>query len=424
VGLSTGTSADPILRRPSGVQVEGRAVPTNDSYEMRVSYPPELLASSSPEGPVFSAADVLSGDLPDGALQDKVVFVGVTDVSLGDRLLTPVAKGSGLPGVLVHASAYDTMANRAYLQPASTLELAAWVFGMTLVIALAVQFLPASVAGVVAVATLVGYLVLAFLRVDTGIIMGFALPTLAVALAVPLSGGVRYLIETRQQRRVSALFSQYVPDRVAAQLIDEGSVERAAEGQRLDVTAMFCDLRGFTSRSADLLPVEVNTMLNDFYEFSCAIVLDHGGTLMTYIGDEIFVIFGAPLPQPDHARNAVACAKELQERCAELDDRLAAHGFESLRFGIGLNSGEIVATHAGSSWRRQYTAIGTAVNVAARLTAQSGPGQVVLSDAVRAQIDPPPPTEPLGHRDMKGVPDDFVAWKLVLDVTPSGAGDR
>ncbi len=202
MGLSTGTSADPILRRPSGVQVEGRAVPTNDSYEMRVSYPPELLASSSSAGPVFSAADVLSGELPDGALQDKVVFVGVTDVSLGDRLLTPVAKGSGLPGVLVHASAYDTMASRAYLQPASTLELAAWVFGMTLVIALAVQFLPASVAGVVAVATLVGYLVLAFFRVDTGIIMGFALPTLAVALAVPLSGGVRYLIETRQQRRV------------------------------------------------------------------------------------------------------------------------------------------------------------------------------------------------------------------------------
>ncbi len=105
---------------------------------------------SSSTGPVYSAADVLSGELPDGALQDKVVFVGVTDVSLGDRLLTPVAKGSGLPGVLVHASAYDTMASRAYLQPASTLELAAWVFAMTLVIALAVQFLPASVAGVVA----------------------------------------------------------------------------------------------------------------------------------------------------------------------------------------------------------------------------------------------------------------------------------
>ncbi len=240
--------ADPILRRPSGVQVAGRAIPTNEHYDLRVSYPPEL--DSPRDKPVISAADVLNGSAAD-QLRDKVVFIGVTDVSLGDRLPTPVEKGGGLPGVMIQASAFDTMTSRAYLTTSSTFEIAAWVLLVSLIVTFAVQFLPAWMAVIVAVGTLLAYLVGAMLRVDAGTIMNFAYPTIAVALAVPLSLGVRYFVETRQRRRVAALFSQYVPDRVAAQLIEEGRVEAVIEGQRVDVTAMFCDLRGFTERSVD-----------------------------------------------------------------------------------------------------------------------------------------------------------------------------
>jgi adenylate cyclase len=239
-----------------------------------------------------------------------------------------------------------------------------------------------------------------------------------------LSGGVRYVVETRQRRRVAALFSQYVPDRVATQLIDEGRVASATAGERVVASAMFCDLRGFTELSAQLEPTQVNDVLTDFYEYSSAIVLDHDGTLMTYIGDEIFVIFGAPVPTADHAARAVACARALQERVSELDETLESHGFAPLRFGIGVNAGELVAVHAGSSRRRQYTAIGDTVNVASRLCGQAGPGQVVLSDATVRASAQDLPIEPLGPREMKGVPDDFVAWKLVLDRPPSGTRDR
>jgi adenylate cyclase len=166
-------------------------------------------------------------------------------------------------------------------------------------------------------------------------------------------------------------------------------------------------------------PTQVNEMLGDFYEYGSNLVLAHGGTVMTYIGDEIFAIFGAPVATDRHAEQAVACALEMQERVHELDELLAPHGFDPLRFGIGLNAGEVVASHAGSTWRRQYTAIGTTVNVASRLCSKAAAGQVVVSDSVRSAIQPPPPAEQLPAGGMKGVSADFVAWRLVVpgDVT-------
>lgn len=423
VGAAAGDPSEPIVRRPSGVQMADRAIPTNDDYELRVSYTPELRNDPS-EGRLVSAADVLQGDVDPAALRDKVVFIGVTDVSLGDRLLTPVAKSSGLPGVLIHANAYDTMTSRTYVAPASTLETVLWVLLVALVLTFSVQFLPAWAAALVALGMFVVYLLTAYLRADTGTLMHFAYPTLAVALAVPLSGGVRYFVEDRQRRRVSALFAQYLPAQVAARLIDDGRVGSVTEGERIDVTAMFCDLRGFTERSSNLAPAQVNAMLSHFYEYASGIVLAHEGTLMMYIGDEVFAIFGAPVQLSDHASNALACARDLQEHIDKLDVLLETHGFAPLRFGIGLNTGEVVASHVGSSWRRQYTVIGDTVNVGSRLCSQAGPGQVVLSEAVRSQVQPAPPVEPLGERLMKGVRANFQAWKLVLDRVPSGTSDR
>lgn len=422
VAVDAGVEPTPIVRRPRGVQIAGRAIPTDDRYEMRVSFAPQL-PERDPRA-LVSAADVLTGRTPPGALAGKVVFVGVTDPSLGDRLLTPVAKSAGAPGVFVHAAAYDTIASRAYLQDVSTLETALWVFAVALLIALSVQFLPTTLAAVVSAAALVGYLTLAYLRSDTGTLMNFVYPTMAVALAVPLSGTVRYVVEARHRRQVARLFAQYVPARVAAQLIDEGRLTSASQGQRVDVTVMFCDLRAFTALSSSLQPAQVNDLLSHYYEYASAIVLEHDGTLMQYVGDEVFAIFGAPLPRSDHAAAGVSCARALQERVDELDATLDRHGFPPLRFGIGVNSGEVVATHAGSTWRRQYTVIGDTVNVGSRLCSQAGPGQVVLSDITRAEIEPPPPVTALGSVHMKGVRADFVAWKLVLDRPPSGTRDR
>ncbi len=421
VAAVEGVTPDVIVR-PHGVQVGTRTIPTDAMHRLRVSWPEGLTGSDA--GSVVSAADVLAGRVDVGTFRDKVVFVGVTDPTLGDNHLTPLASSTGQPGVLVQVAAFNTMANRNYLEPAGTADTAAWVFLVALIVALAVQFLPLWGAVAVTVAVPLASVMVGYVRADHGTVSNFVYPIVAVAVAVAASGGLRYATETRRRLEVARLFSQYVPEPVAEQLLDEGRVEEAMAGQRLDISCLFCDLRGFTAMAAELVPELVNQRLTRFYEYVTGIVLDHGGTLMQYVGDEVFAIFGAPIPTVDHAARAVACARQLQEDVGRLDAQLAADGSPVLRFGIGLNSGEVVAAHAGSTWRRQYTVIGHTVNVGARLCSLAGPGQVVLAEDVRARVESAPAVEPMGPTPMKGVRDDFVAWRLVLDHEPSGTADR
>jgi len=257
-------------------------------------------------------------------------------------------------------------------------------------------------------------------RADHGTLAGIVFPLLAVAVTVMASGGLRYATETRRRREVSRLFAQYVPEAVAAQLVDEGRVAAATAGQRLDVTVLFCDLRGFTAMAAEVAPEEVNARLTAYYEFASALVLEAGGTLMQYVGDEVYGLFGAPVAADDHAERALACGRSLQLQVGRLDAQLAGRDAPPLRFGIGLSSGTVVAAHAGSRWRRQYTAIGHTVNVGSRLCSRAGAGQVVLADSVRERLDRVPPLEPMGPLELKGVGDDLVAWRLVLDEQPHG----
>ncbi|MFM8303366.1 MAG: adenylate/guanylate cyclase domain-containing protein, partial [Actinomycetota bacterium] len=102
-------------------------------------------------------------------------------------------------------------------------------------------------------------------------------------------------------------------------------------------------------------------------------------------------------------------------------EMLAREDLPELRFGIGLNSGEVVAAHMGTQRRRQYTVIGDTVNVGARLCSQAATGEVVLSDAVYTRCDPRPEVVPAGTLDMKGVPEGFVAWRLVIDALQPAA---
>ena len=123
---------------------------------------------------------------------------------------------------------------------------------------------------------------------------------------------VRYFTETRHRRGVSKLFAQYVPEAVAQQLVEQGRVEQAAEGERLDVSLFFCDLRGFTAMSANLTPQQVRLMLNEFYDALTDIILEHNGTVLKFVGDEVFAVFGAPLPVENHPQVTLDCAIAIQ----------------------------------------------------------------------------------------------------------------
>ena len=172
---------------------------------------------------------------------------------------------------MVHANAFNTMITASYLEPVSDTENVVWIASLTLLVALAVLFLPDGLGFPCPPQTSLALgpgssASSASIRFDQGDVINIVYALGAIAGTFVIALGVRYVTETRQRRRVSSLFAQYVPEEVARQLEESGALEEHVDGERLDVGLFFCDLRGFTSLSATLEPHDVRAMLNHFYE--------------------------------------------------------------------------------------------------------------------------------------------------------------
>lgn len=151
------------------------------------------------------------------------------------------------------------------------------------------------------------------------------------------------------------------------ELIEKHDEEVMALGQECDLTILFTDIRGFTRMSENIPGPEIVAFLNKYHSRMVEAVFKHGGTLDKYLGDGLMVYFNAPVQQKDHAQRAVQCALQMQREIAALNAERSWHGQEDLRIGIGIHSGRAILGDIGAPHRREFTAIGDTVNVAAEL---------------------------------------------------------
>ena len=414
----------PYTQTPKGVVVGDRSIPTGPRSLLTIAYSPTL-GTEVPKAPVVSAVDVLEGRVPRSRIEGKIVFVGATDPSLGDNRPTPVAKSQAMPGVLIHANALNTMLTGENLQPAGTTRTAASAAVLALIVALLTLLIPMYIAPIAAGAVLAAYIVWAVVRFDSGSVLDLIYPSLAIVIAFVAALGLRYFTELRGRRMVSNLFSQYVPKGVADELLVSGRVDEAIRGQRVKVTALFCDLRAFTAMSTQMEPTKLRDLLNIYYDETSRMVHEHGGTLLTYIGDEVFAVWGAPLPDEDSASSAVKCARAFQDASSRLNSRLADEGLPAVTYGIGLHTGDVIAAHVGTDLHRQYTILGDTVNCAARLCTIAGRNEIVVSsETYEALNNGKPPSLPLPGIKLKGVGRDLLPHKLWPDELRDPTGEE
>lgn len=176
-------------------------------------------------------------------------------------------------------------------------------------------------------------------------------------------------IAQMEQRRVHEVFSRFLPETVVAQVLAEHQDDLRIGARELTCTVMFNDLRGFTTFAESRSAEQVIEVLNEYLTVMSDVVLEHGGTLVSYLGDGMMSVFGAPVETPDHADQAVAAAREMcGARLRDLNLRLERLGLlQGFRLGVGMASGPVMSGNVGSPRRMEYAAVGDTTNTAARV---------------------------------------------------------
>jgi adenylate cyclase len=365
--------------------------------------------------PSVSFSDVVRRTLPPDFFRGKIVVIGATAPSLQD--IHPTSTDSAMPGPEIQANAIGTvLAGFPLSSPPGVIDVALIVLLGLAVPAAGLRLRPALTLAVAVglAAAFVAGLQIAF--DDAGWIVSAVYPLLALAVAAVGTQAVLVVTEAVERVRVRDLFARFVPENVVDEVLASADGARLGGVQR-EGTAMFTDLRGFTSFAEPLAPDRVIAVLNRYLTEMSDAILDHGGTLVAYMGDGIFAVFGAPLAQADHADRALAAAREMLDVCLpRFNQWLAAEGFDvSFRMGIGLNSGPFMSGHVGSERRLEYAAIGDTTNTASRIEAltKGTPHQLLLSGKTRSALNVDvPELQFVEEKEIRGRTERIELWTV------------
>ncbi|MCW3069691.1 MAG: adenylate/guanylate cyclase protein [Solirubrobacterales bacterium] len=325
-------------------------------------------------------SDVLLGHFPPDFVRGKIVIVGASAPILQDSHVTATSGSGQMPGPEIMANAANTLLRGVPLRDVPGAVNVGLIVLLGFAVPLGSTRLRRRRSLLDALALAVVFAVATQVEFNSGVIIAFVYPLFALVVGVLGTLIVLYVGEAIVRERVRLMFSRFVPAGVVDDVLacaDEnlrlGAVER-------DCTVLFSDLRGFTSFSESQPAARVIEVVNYYLNEMTEAILDAGGTLISYMGDGIMAVFGAPLEQDDHADRALVAAREMiGPRLDSFNAWLAEEGFgHSFEMGVGLNSGVVMAGNVGSTQRVEYTAIGDTTNTASRLEGMTKDSEAML----------------------------------------------
>lgn len=338
------------------------AIPTDEAGRMLVPF-------RGPVGsfPYVPAHEVLAGNADPQLFGGKIVLVGTTAAGLFDLRATPL--DPVYPGVEVHANLIAAMLDKHFLvvppwAKGANLTLSV-VFGLLL--ALVMPRLPLFW---LLVTTLLSGLavtgVTSWFWVEQGLVLELAGPLLLIVVLAVGNLAWGFFYESQTRHRLKDMFGQYVPP----ELVDEMSErpdEFDSDGHARELSVLFADIRGFTTISESLSADELKRFLNRFFTPMTRIIFNRHGTIDKYVGDMVMAFWGAPVVDEQHAVHAIEAALAMQQEAQRLKAAFIEAGWPEVNIGIGINSGMMSVGDMGSEYRRSYTVLGDAVNLASRI---------------------------------------------------------
>lgn len=311
----------------------------------------------------ISAREVLAGTATIPA--NAVMVVGSSAVGIGDFVTIPGVERYA--GAGIHATAFRQWLDRDFAPPPPYHDVLVWcllipvfiIFWMTSSRAAVIPWLAAA-------ALFAAWNLVAWLLWQKSIYFA-AEPILWALLWLPPVQGMRLWQEKRTSRRIYEQFHAYLPEKVLQELIRSRVDPRKLQAESREISILFADLRGFTSLSENMAPEIVVALLNETMEYLCNHIADFDGTLDKFMGDGLMAFWGSPVDMEDHRERAVSCAITMLDNLDGLNEKLRAQNMPTVSLAIGINSGKVAVGNMGSASRKNYSAVGDAVNIAARL---------------------------------------------------------
>ncbi|MBN2301979.1 MAG: adenylate/guanylate cyclase domain-containing protein [Lentisphaerae bacterium] len=360
----------PITITRKDIQIGNRIIPLDSEgcAILRYRGPTQTHKAVNAAAVIQSELRIREGEKPTIApsfFKDSHVFVGVTAPALLDLKPTPIS--AVFPGVEIQATVFDNLLSNDFMKMVSwpivilatllfsllsgivgRLCTTGWQNAMAFVVLLPLPFIPG------------------FIAYEKGYWLPVAVQEVGVAMSLVVAVIMNYTLEGRQKRFIKTAFRQYLSPIVIDRLVKNPN-HLSLGGELRELSIYFSDVQNFTTISESLTPDKLTALLNEYLTAMTNIILDEGGTVDKYEGDAIIAFWNAPLDLGDHAIRAVRAALRCQKKLAEIRPDLKARYGKDLFARIGLNTGQVVVGNMGSNQRFDYTFLGDAGNLAARL---------------------------------------------------------
>lgn len=220
------------------------------------------------------------------------------------------------------------------------------------------------------------------------------------------------IYERNEIRLLRRVLGRSVDPRVMERLLTNPDVD-FMKGELVELSVLFADLRGSTNLAERTEPERLVEFIKDYFSEMTEVIFLHEGTVDKFVGDEVMALFGAPIPQQDHALRSLQAAVAMRERFEKVRGRWHAKGMEIPPIGIGISTGKAIAGEMGGPQRAEYTVIGRSVNLGARICASAAGGEILVSQRTYDLVNELAELEPVPGQQFKGIEDEVTVYRLV-----------